>query len=230
MPRWVSFDLFEEYKDTTRLRGRKIVKRGLVLTGVALGLILISSNGAFATSHTPWPMSVKSHLWGGQNEEKGPFAIDAKVSSTVLGAEGGVQFPSYFGNTGWATATLKNFLYPVVSHDHGDTWHVGGVYFAAPVAKSTDYVSRVKVFSPSIVAMYAQRSLTFDITSDAGHHWHQSLFPGLIESVTSLGRKSADFPEGVIEVTIKSEPNAPNRLGSYSSIDGGLTWKIQRAN
>jgi BNR/Asp-box repeat len=179
---------------------------------------------ASASSPT-WPSSHKAHPWTGQAGTKGPMTMGTLVSKALLQSEGGVESPSYKESTGWATATLHHYLYPIVSHDRGRTWHVGGVYFAVPIAKSFYYVSAVKIFTTSVVAIYARGSETFDMTSDGGHHWIQTFFPGLIRSVTNSGSLSG-YPEGVIKIEVQTNPNLILSTGYYTSRDGGLTWKL----
>jgi len=207
-----------------RTRFRVIKSRSYRTVFVAFVLLAVPGVQAVGASTPRWPSTLDGHLWSGQATKKGPLAMNTLVSPYVLGAEGGAQLPAYEGNTGWATATLDRFLYPIVSHDHGKTWHVGGVYFAVPVASSVYYVSSVKIFTPRIVAIYALRSETFDFTSDGGRHWYQTFFPGLIQSITNLGLKSAILPEGTIQVEIQSGPDSLARTGFYRSRNGGLSW------
>ena len=191
--------------------------------------LLVGTGVEAAIASTPvWPPSVKAHRWDGQAEKKGPMAMGALVSPALLQSEGGAQSPSYKGTTGWATATLHHYLYPIVSHDHGKSWLVGGIYFAVPVARSIYYVSAVRIFTPNIVAIYARGSVTFDVTSDGGHHWNQTFFPGLIRSVTNFG-SSSGFPEGAIKVEVRTGPNSVTHIGYYTSRDGGLTWGLSAA-
>ncbi len=200
------------------------MKKFLLAIPISIALFSIGVVTAYASSSN-WPTLIKSHSWDGQPGRKGPFAIGTLISPVLLRGEGGVQSQTYRGDTGWAYATLDHYLYPIVSRDHGRSWHIGGIYFAVPIAKPLDYITSAKIFSPSVVAFYASGSETFDITSDAGHHWSQTFFPGLIRAVTNSG-SSIRFPEGVIKVEVQSGPNSISLTRFYISGNGGLRWNL----
>lgn len=196
-------------------------------TSVVLALLTIGSTQAVGASNPSWSQNLGSHLWTGSNGVASPFERGESATGAELKAGGGIQSPAFRGNLGWGTATLRKFLYPVTSSDHGKTWHVGGVYFAKPIAPAIDYVSFVKIFSSRNVAIYARNATTFDVTTDGGVSWHQTIFPALIVAVSQSAVSTTKFPWGTIEVRLQSGPNVATRSGEYVSQNGGLQWKVK---
>ena len=198
-----------------------------LVTSVALALVTIGSTQADSASNSSWPRSLDSHMWTGSKGVAGPLARGEIVTAVDLKAGGGIQSPVFRASLGWGTATLRNFLYPVTSSDHGRTWYVGGVYFAKPIAPAIDYVSFVKIFSSRNVAIYARNATTFDVTTDGGVSWHQTIFPALIVAVSRSSVSTTQLPWGTMVVKLQSGPSVATRSGEYVSQNGGLQWKLK---
>lgn len=199
-------------------------------TSVALALLTIGSTQAVGASNPSWSQNLDSHLWTGSKGVASPFKRGELATGAELKVGGGIQSPAFKGNLGWGTATLRKFLYPVTSSDHGKTWRVGGVYFAKPIAPAIDYVSFVKIFSSRNVAIYARNATTVDVTTDGGVSWNQTIFPALIVGVRQSAVSTTQLPWGTIAVKLQSGPNVATRSGEYLSNDGGIQWKLKFSN
>ena len=186
---------------------------------LAFAVVIGTVQPAAATTNQ-WRPVVRSRMLTNRPLPVGPYHRGDSVSAAVLNSSGGILAPQYTGRTGWATAFLDGYLYPMLSKNRGNSWHIGGRYLAKPDAPSRDYVSSIKVLTPMVVAMYARNGYTLDVTRDGGRTWYQAIFfPALITRVWGSRRLFT-------HVDVESDPNVAVRHGVYGSQDVMKLWRL----
>jgi hypothetical protein len=187
-----------------------------------------SSRSSTAASASTKPAIVRGHVLSYAESNAAGYVGDVAYGTPEIfqSTSVGVPDPTAISCDGahcFGLGTSAAFQYPAISSDHGQTWRIGGHWFAGAWADSAAFASRMTALNvTNAVAWFPLQNSGFYSTSTAGRTWYAVVWPGLVTSVTGSN--------GYV-ITVKLVGFNSPRSGKsfrYSTNDGGSVWKLDK--
>lgn len=109
-------------------------------------------------------------------------------------------------------------VYPAISSDGGQSWHVDGPRFWYAAAQAPNVTSTIGALAPNWAYAWGQGGNFVKVTHDGGAHWWVTDFTDGVRRVEAKGRTLRAWEHG-------SDVSEPFIV--YVSSDYGLSWVLR---